>query len=168
MSCGPNRGCDSVAASACRVANCALARTNGNTQLFRNLRTEVRNNTQVQSIPAPNAALGTNGPYDLTGVDPISIIGASRVLDMVTINLLFVNVTPISMSDIITLATLDLPFRPISAVPAFFINIVDSTGSGVLPPTVDIATDGTVTFTETGVVVYGAGSRFWISFSYPV
>lgn len=43
MSCGPNRGCDPVSASACRMASCALAKANRNRTNFSNLRTQVNN-----------------------------------------------------------------------------------------------------------------------------
>lgn len=43
MSCGSNRGCDTIAASACRIASCALATANQNVINIRNLQNQINN-----------------------------------------------------------------------------------------------------------------------------
>lgn len=183
MSCGPNRGCNAVPANVCRVAGCALTTANANTQLFRNLRSELRtsiaevnNNVEVQLIPAPNAAPftdgGGGGTVDLTGADPIAIISATRILDAVTINLHFNNVGAMAAGVlVVTLGTLDPSFRPSTAIASVFTNPRDATGgiAAVGAPFLTIGTDGVVTMTLDGVSVYGAGFQFtWEAFSYPV
>jgi hypothetical protein len=167
-----NMSCDAVAASACRVANCALAKTSANTQLFRDLRTELRSLIQQDTI---YPELGAN--FDGLGVDT-PLVNAVLIDDQVTITIRLQLTAGVPGGSVITLGTLSEPLRPASDTsPLMVISRVNPILSIPAFPTVgnvdwdrvQVLTNGDVVINTTGVGAVPVIRTQWEgSFTYTV
>lgn len=169
--------CNAKSAPACRIAMCALTTSKANTQLFRTLRTqirEVRAKIAAESIAAPTAAPNTfSGTVNLAGFDPIPIIAQTRTCNVVTLVIRFQLLEAIDrfVANTTTLGTLGLEFQPSADLPG--VQIFNSGTFGPTFPTSDVRVlaDGSVLMDTPSTFMgdtYAVGQQFNMTISYDV